>query len=61
MDIPSNDYKTIIPRVGFTSTLFEIESIITEWKNIDDFIIIGNGVLHGEFDPMTVDKDEFRK
>ena len=61
VDIPSNDYKTIIPSVGFASTLIETESIIIEWKNIDDFIVTADGVLHGEFDPMTINKDEFKK
>lgn len=59
--IPASDYKTISSSVGFSHTLIETESITTEWKDIDDFIATAHGVLQGEFDPNSIDKDELQR
>ena len=59
--ITSSEYNTIISRLGFSSAQIETESIVTEWKDIDEFLVTAHGVLQGEFDPQTIDKDALQR
>ena len=59
--IPVSEYKTIISSIGFSSRLIETEIIITEWKDLDEFLVTAHGVLQGKFDPTTVDKDDLQQ
>jgi ubiquinone/menaquinone biosynthesis C-methylase UbiE len=56
--LPASDYQALASSVGFSNVLIETESVVTEWKNIDDFIITAHGVLQGEFEPKKIDSNQ---
>ena len=58
--LPANDYQGLATNV-WTQISVDTESMVTEWKNLDDLIVSTHVVLQEEFDPAKIDSNELKK
>ena len=59
--LSDTDYQALASDVGFTQISVDTENVVTEWKNLDTFIISAHGALQGELDLAQISNDTLKK